>query len=55
MELKPLNFELMKQPLNWVIVTVMFLIASLFVELIMQYLNIKVGGANGNISSTISK
>lgn len=46
MELKPINWELIKKPQNWIIVTVMFLFGVLAIELLMQFFNIK----NNNIN-----
>ena len=53
MELKVLNFEMMKKPANWAIVLIMFVFAALFVEIVMQLFNINIGGLpNGNIVSS---
>ena len=48
MELKPLNWELIKNPMNWIVVLIMFLFGALAVELLMQFFGININNLNKN-------
>ena len=48
MELKPVNWELIKNPMNWIVVLIMFLFGALAVELLMQFFGININNLNKN-------
>ena len=46
MELKPLNFAIIKNPINWLIVLTMVFLGVLGIELFMKFFNVNLTNLN---------
>ncbi len=53
MELKPINWNMIKNPLNWLVILIMIFLGVLGAELFLKFFNVNI--TNSNLNNEVSK